>query len=360
VGLEVNAVGACDAESLAPRTALAQFIGASALLGQTMSLIARIAQTDATALIYGETGTGKELAARAIHYLGHRKDFPFVAVNCGAIPDSLFENEVFGHQRGAFTDARAPHGGLVGTAERGTLFLDEVEALSPKGQVALLRFLQDHTYRPLGARATLAADVRVVAASNANLGAMVRAGTFRQDLLYRLRIISVKMPPLRARAEDVPLLAEHFLRRFAAQYRCSPKVLDARSLAVFEQHDWPGNVRELETLIHHHFLLTDGDAIRIRECDFEDGHAQAHAEAAAPPAVVAPPPPDLETARLQFRAAKAHAIAVFERAFLIRVLAASLGNVSEAARRCGKERRSFGKLLKKHRISRREFGVAQP
>jgi two-component system response regulator GlrR len=188
-------------------------IGRSRAFLVAVALIERIAACDHPVLIEGETGTGKEIAARAIHYLGARRRFPFIPVNCGAIPDSLVESALFGHVRGAFTDARESQPGIIAQARGGTLFLDEIEAMSMRAQVALLRFLQDKQYAPIGGATMIASDVRVVAATNADLSQMARAGSFRSDLLFRLNVLKLHLPPLRERSGDVLLLAEHFMQR---------------------------------------------------------------------------------------------------------------------------------------------------
>ena len=217
----------------------------------------RFTRCDAPVLIEGETGTGKELAARAVHYLSERREHPFIPVNCGALPDALLENELFGHAKGAFTDARESYTGLIAQAEQGTLFLDEVESLSPRAQVALLRFLQEMEYRPLGSPRTLQANVRVIGATNLSLEGMQAQGHFRQDLLYRLNIMPVRLPPLRERADDVLLLAEHFLAGLRRRYGRPDRYLHEDFLAWMRRHDWPGNIRELENLLHRQFLLAE-------------------------------------------------------------------------------------------------------
>src|SRR5215470_14387370 len=198
-------------------------IGQSRAFSDALSLIEKIARYDAPVLIEGETGTGKELAARAIHYGGTRRNGPFIPVNCGAIPDALVENELFGHRRGAYTDAKLEQTGVIAHAEHGTLFLDEVDALTPKSQVILLRFLQDQQYRPLGGSEARSADVRVIAASNASLASLTERGAFRLDLLFRLKVLHITMPPLRDRHGDVAVLSAHFLgacaQRFAAGHK---------------------------------------------------------------------------------------------------------------------------------------------
>jgi DNA-binding NtrC family response regulator len=308
-------------------------IGESASFQAALGLIERIARCDATVLLQGETGTGKELAGRAIHYLGARREAPFIAVNCGAIPETLVESELFGHARGAFTDARQARIGLVAQAAGGTLFLDEVDSLGPRAQAALLRFLQDHEYRPVGGQGTKRADVRVIAATNGDLGALAETRAFRQDLVFRLDVLSLRLPPLRERGEDAALLADLFVRRFAQQYRTGPKVLDPALRASLATRPWPGNVRELENTIHRAFLLADGPVIG----------APATATAAAPDRA------------LTFHAAKARAIAGFERSYLVDLLTRARGNVSLAARLSGKERSRLGRLLKKHGLTRDAF-----
>ncbi len=314
-----------------------------------MKQVRRFAETAAHVVIGGETGTGKELVARAIHYLGHRQYKPFVPVNCGALPDNLMENELFGHARGAFTDARESQPGMVGGAHGGTLFLDEIECLSQKGQVALLRFLQDGNYRPLGSLKEIPADVRVIAASNRSFEDLVRDGSFRQDLLYRLAIMSVHLPPLRDRGEDVAPLIGHFLERFALQYdRPVPRV-DPATYEAALSYDWPGNIRELENTVHRQFLLAENDVLLL-ELPGEADCATRHRNDG---------PGDEEgsarLASMDMRTAKFEVIERFERDYLETMIAATQGNVSEAAHRAGKERRAFGKLLKKYGIDRGRY-----
>jgi len=234
-----------------------QLLGASASFQQTLQAIARVARFDASVLIEGETGTGKELAAHAIHYSGARCSGPFIAVNCGALPESLVESELYGHERGAFTDAKAAYEGLVTQATGGTLFLDEIETLTPKAQAVLLRFLQDRRYRAVGGRSFRVADVRVIAASNASLAELSRVGSFRQDLFYRLNVLFLQIPPLRERRGDAALLAQGFVRRFCQQYQLAEPRLNREMLRRLDEYDWPGNVRELENLVLRELLMSD-------------------------------------------------------------------------------------------------------
>jgi DNA-binding NtrC family response regulator len=309
-------------------------VGRSAAHLQTMAQLRGIAASEAPVLIEGETGSGKELAARAIHYGGVRRHAPFVPVNCGALPDTLIESELFGVQRGAFTDARHTRSGLVAEAAGGTLFLDEVDALSAKAQVTLLRFLQDQRFRPVGTAREQRTDVRIVAASNRPLDALVAQQAFRADLLYRLKILHVVLPPLRARGDDVELLAEHFVACFARKYGREPRPIHAATRAWLRRHPWPGNVRELENWVHRQFLMCPGPTL--------------HHE---PPAAAAGLDAALRPAATGFAQAKAEAVRRFECDYLQRVLDEAGGNVSRAARLAGKERRAFGKLLKKHGIA---------
>ena len=307
-------------------------IGGSAAFESALARLDRIAACDATVLLEGETGTGKELVAREIHYRSARRDRPFIPVNCGALPDALLENELFGHARGAYTDARTEQPGVVELADLGTLFLDEVDALTPKAQVTLLRFLQDQRYRPLGSRVERSADVRVVAASNRSLERLAGAQRFRLDLLYRLRLLHVHLPPLRERHGDAVLLAAHFAEVASRRFGGPVRPLAPDTLAWLDQYAWPGNVRELENLVYQAFLVDDGPQISIPR---PSGLGSAATDGPAP---------------LNYRAAKARAIANFERSFLTRALQRAQGNVSAAARLIGTERRHLGRLLKKHGI----------
>ena len=317
--------------------ALLNLIGRSAPFRAALALIKTYATCDATVLIEGETGTGKELAARAIHYLSRRKDLPFIGLNCGALPDSLIESELFGHLRGAFTDAKESRAGLVAQANGGTLFLDEVEAISPRGQTALLRFLQDKEYRPIGGAPVKAANVRILASSNADLRDMVQRGSFRIDLLYRLDVLSLHLPPLRDRLGDAMLLAEVFVERLNLRSGAPVKVLHPDAMPVLDSHSWPGNVRELENLIQRAFLLSKGPVIDLAEI----GHGnRLDAER-----------PGTEP----FSVAKARAVARFERAYMAALLARTNGNLSQAARVARKDRSDIGRLVRKHGLDRSQF-----
>jgi len=321
--------------------AAAQIIGNSPAHEHMLAQLRRIAASEAPALIEGETGSGKEVAARAIHYGGARRAGPFVPVNCGALPDSLIESELFGVERGAFTDARRSRRGLVAEATGGTLFLDEVDALSAKAQVTLLRFLQDQWYRPVGTTREERTDVRLIAAANRPLDGLVQRELFRADLLYRLKVLTLWLPPLRERADDVLLLARHFIVQLAAKYHAPAKGIDAATHRWMRGYGWPGNVRELENWVHRQFLMCDGPSICIDGVPAGPGADNVAAD-------------ESSVTTQAFHAAKAEAVRRFECDYLKRVLNQARGNVSQAARLACKERRAFGKLLKKHGIERDE------
>jgi two-component system, NtrC family, response regulator GlrR len=321
--------------------ALHGFIGNSPLFRHQIMLLYKLARSQAPILINGESGTGKELAARACHYCGPRQGHPFVPVNCVNFPEQLIESELFGHRKGAFTDARTDHSGLVAEAEGGTLFLDEVNSLSSRGQGALLRFIQERRYRPVGEAKERKADVSIIATTNQNLAQRVRVGLFREDLYFRLNVAFVTMPPLRERTEDIPLLAQHFLRTFLTHYGQGPKNFYSSTLSWLTAQPWPGNVRELENWVHRAFLLAEGGCIDHRQ--MQDWESVSLPDSAA------------QGALDPFSQAKQQALARFEKAYLQRVLTLSRGNISRAAQLAGKERRNLGRLIKKHGIDAKAF-----
>ncbi len=239
----------------------ANIIGKSARLKQVLDLVESAAPTDATILIQGESGTGKELIARAIHTNSARSSGPFVAINCGALPEPLLESELFGHVRGAFTGAQFNKPGLFEEADGGTIFLDEIGETTPATQVKLLRVLQEGEIRRVGDTRTVKVNTRVVAATNTDLLGLVREGKFREDLYYRLNVIAIEVPPLRERIEDLPLLVAHFLDKYAAKTGRGPKELAPQALALMERYAWPGNIRELENTIERAVILSKGPVI---------------------------------------------------------------------------------------------------
>lgn len=247
--------------TLQQRYHIGDLISHSSTMKPVFDLIPTLAASSSTVLIEGETGTGKELVARAIHSSGARADEPFVAINCGALPDNLLESELFGYKKGAFTGAQQDKPGRLHLAGRGTLFLDEIGEISAPQQVKLLRVLQELQFEPLGGTRPEPLEARIIAATNRNLADMVAEGTFRQDLFYRIQVITLELPPLRARMEDIPLLVEHFIRRFNRTQNRNIQGCQPATMNMLMAHDWPGNVRELENIIEHAFVLCRGEII---------------------------------------------------------------------------------------------------
>jgi two-component system response regulator GlrR len=304
-------------------------VGESEIFLNEIKKIHHLARCDISVLIGGETGTGKELVARAVHYLSPREDQPFVPIDCGAIPPELTESELFGHERGAFTGAVAKNQGLISAADHGTLFLDEVDALSLAVQAKLLRFLQEMEYRPLGSRETKKADVRVISATNRDLLELVRCNEFRQDLYYRLNAVQLRLPSLRQRWEDIVLLARHFVAKYVVRFNTPPREFSSDAIQKLLAYQWPGNIRELENVIGAAVALCDGPLISASDLLLNEDQ------------------PEMPTC---FREAKARVITEFECRYIIRVLSSCGGNVSEAARAAGKNRRAFWELIRKHHI----------
>jgi len=244
-------------------------IGKSAAMRRVYDLISRVSPTSSNVLVLGESGTGKELVAKAVHYNGPRKDKPFIPINCAAIPDGLLESELFGHVRGAFTGAVATHRGMFLEARDGTVFLDEIAEMGQALQAKILRVIEDKEVRPVGGSEPLTIDVRIIAATQKNLREEISKGNFREDLYYRLNVIPIHLPPLRERKEDIPLLAEHFLRKYSEQTGSPPKRLSREAMAKLMTYDWPGNVRELENLIERSLVLSRSDEVSPDELAFE-------------------------------------------------------------------------------------------
>jgi DNA-binding NtrC family response regulator len=328
--LEQTPCGGAQAQSLKQRLGSRLLVGESPAFLSEVNKIPLLARCNASVLISGETGTGKEVCARAIHYLSPWASKPFIPVNCGAIPSELVENELFGHERGAFTSAKTSQTGLIQEADGGTLFLDEIDCLPLLSQVKLLRFLQEKEYRSLGSTKTCRADVRVIAATNSDAEEAVSAGKLRRDLYYRLNVIPLVMPPLRVRREDIPLLARHFLAKYCAEFDKQVTDFSPEAIQVLVSYDWPGNVRELEHVVVRAVVLS-AQAL-IRDAD------------------IALPPRASAALQESFQGAKNRIIAEFEKSYIERALLLSRGNISRAARAAKKSRRAFWELIRKHRI----------
>jgi len=306
-----------SAESNRPKTFV---VAESAAMRQIYKSIERVAPADASVQITGETGVGKEWVARATHALSNRWQESFVAVNCGAIPESLIESALFGHEKGAFTGAYNVHHGYFERADKGTLFLDEIDALPVSAQAQLLRILQDGEFERVGGRQTLKSDARIICASNRDIEAMVASGDFRQDLYYRISVIPIHIPPLRDRLEDLSALVMHFLRKLADKYVSKPKVLSESAWLRAMAYSWPGNVRELENILERAFLFTQG--LIIEDLDIDDGGAQ---QAGIP----------AQDDKLDLRTVKKNATMELEKKIIHAGLNRFAGNVSQVARSMG-------------------------
>jgi two-component system nitrogen regulation response regulator NtrX len=311
-------------------------IGESFLMVKLREQVAMAAPTNGRVLIFGENGTGKELVARNIHQLSRRRSSSFVEVNCAAIPEELIESELFGHVRGAFTGAVADRRGKFETAHGGTIFLDEIGDMSLKTQAKVLRVLQEQVMEPVGGSTRIRVDARVLAATNKDLPAEIRAGRFREDLYFRLNVVPIFVPPLRDRQEDIPLLADHFMAMLAREYGRRPKVFDPDAIAALQQYPWPGNVRELRNVVERLMIMVPGDRISSRDLSFLEQVVATTVETPARSATIAP----LHDARDQF-----------ERDYILRALAAQQNNISRTAEVLGVERSNLYRKM-------RAFGIA--
>lgn len=305
-------------------------IASSDKMHKVLGQVTQIAATDSTVSLYGESGTGKELIARAIHVASNRAAGPFIAINCGAIPETLLENELFGHTKGAYTGADRTKKGLLQQADGGTLFLDEISELPPTLQVKFLRVLQEREFYPLGAEQPSKVDIRLVAATNQDLGKFVAEGRFREDLYYRVHVIPIFLPALRDRPEDIPLLAYHFMQNFSRELNKEVRDFAPEALRRLMQYGWPGNVRELANVVERAVVLTtDGiiapDLLLLGKAEVESSQSG-----------------ELTSLR--------EAREKFEKGYLVQVLTTAKGNVSRAAELAGKDRAEFYKLLRKHTL----------
>ena len=307
-----------------------QIIGESAVIRALREQIAMAAPTNGRVLIYGENGSGKELVARAVHALSARQDRAFVEVNCAAIPEELIESELFGHEKGAFTGAHSRRRGRFELADGGTIFLDEIGDMSLKTQAKVLRALEEQSFERVGGKDTIKVDVRVIAASNRDLQNLIRHSRFRDDLFYRLSVIPIEVPPLRARTEDIPLLIDHFIRVFSADNGKRVKTLSGEALAYFLAYDWPGNVRELRNMVERLVIMAPRDLI-----DAEDV-----------PAPLRPKETVGETRERTLREARDN----FERAYILAELRANEWNMTRTAERLGIERSHLYRKIKGYSI----------
>ncbi len=319
---------------LEERFGLHSLVGRSRAMQRVYDLIERVRGNEATVMITGESGTGKELVARAIHFTGPRAEKPFVAVNCGALPETIAERELFGHERGAFTGAVRTQPGYFESANKGTIFLDELPELSPGTQVRLLRVLQQREFVRVGSTQPIPVDVRILAATNRDPEDCVRQGRLREDLYYRLNVVTIAVPPLRERLDDIPLLVEHFLAKHAEHLSRPRKSFTLAALDVLRAQAWPGNVRELQNVVERTVTLSPNDTIDVADL---------------PKLAVAPA---VGEGGVPLGEAKRRAQQTFERDAIVRALRAAGGNVTQAARTLGLARSALQRLLKRHAISK--------
>jgi len=329
----------------ADRYQVLRIIGESPVMKRVFSLIEQVARTDSTVLVTGESGTGKELVARAIHFSSLRKDARFVAVDCGAIAPTLIASELFGHVRGAFTGAGAGRTGLIQTAGGGTLFLDEISSLPLDLQATLLRVIEDQEVRPVGSSDSVKVDVRYITASNRDLQTLVNEGSFRADLFYRLNVFPVRLPSLKERREDIPLLVRHFLAMFSAKVHKRIDGLTPEAMNVLMQYDWPGNVRELSNVVERLVILCNEGRVgqvRLRESMVISGSVPSIPQTAA----------ELNEMR---KKARDRAVEDIEKAFLLEAMRRNEYNVTRAADQTGMQRSNFQALLRKHGLRIRDI-----
>ncbi|MCP4504733.1 MAG: sigma-54-dependent Fis family transcriptional regulator [Deltaproteobacteria bacterium] len=325
----------------------ASIIGTSEAIHTVFQLIESVAPTSANVLIQGETGTGKELVARAIHTRSERSHERMVPINCSAMSESLLESEIFGHKKGSFTGATHDKKGLFEVAHRGTIFLDELGDMALSTQVKLLRVLQEGEVRPIGASEIIKVDVRVVAATHVDLEKAMKDGRFREDLYYRLNVISIQVPALRDRKDDIPMLATFFLQRAAERYKREVESIEPECLDALLQHDWEGNVRELENVIDRAVVLCRG---RTLEVGVLPPNLLQGLDGAAPVTLSPKLLPEPSYMTLPFKQAKEAAVGSFERRYVENLLARCEGNVSQAAREAGLDRSNFRRVLQKHDV----------
>lgn len=324
---------------------LENVVGSSKAMQRIFELVATVAPTGSTVLLTGESGTGKEVIAKAIHYNSPRRNGPFIAVDCGTIPDSLIESELFGHTRGAFTGAVTTEKGLLDLAAGGTVFFDEIGELPPSTQAKLLRVIQEKEFRPVGGRGTVKVDVRVIAATNRDLDKMVREGAFREDLYYRLNVFPIRVPPLRERKEDIPALTYHFLKKYSEETGKDVTHISLESIKRLTAYDWPGNVRELENIIHRAVILTKGKTLRPRDITLPE----------AEPSELDVPMTS-EELKEKKKELREKSVEEVERAFILNALERNDWNVTKASQEVGMQRSNFQSLVKKYMLGKPRKG----
>jgi Nif-specific regulatory protein len=329
-------------KELRARYHFGELIGDSPEMTAVLNTVADVAETESAVLIEGQSGTGKELLARALHFNSKRRDDPFVAINCAAIPETLLESELFGYEKGAFTGANTRKPGKFELANDGTIFLDEIAELTPLLQVKLLRFLQSHEFEPLGSTGVKKANVRIISATNRDLAKLVESGEFRDDLYYRINVISIRIPSLADRRSDIGTLAYHFLAKYSEKNGKNIRKINKTALEYLKEYDYPGNVRELENIIERAVVLCKGDILtaselpdKIKRIDKEEITPASNAR-------------ELKAQKLKLWH---EVIAPVEKNFVLRMLEQSQGNISTAARLAGMHRKQFQRILRRHELS---------
>ena len=316
-------------------------IGKSPAMRKVYQTVQMIAKSDVTVLITGESGTGKDMVARTLHSLSHRGERPYVTVNCPTLPENILESELFGYRKGAFTDASTDKIGLFEEAKNGTIYLDEIGDIAPAIQAKLLRVLQEKEIKPLGQTKSVKVDVRAISSTNQDLKEKIRKNKFREDLFYRLNVINLHMPPLRERKDDIPLLADHFLKHYCKKYDKPLKSLSPKLMDLLLQNNWEGNVRELKNTINRAVLLSPGETIKPHEIgwdrEFPDGTIVG------------------DIGEMSYREAKEEVLQRFHAEYLGQLLRRNNGNVSHSARECGMERQALQQILKRYGLKSQDF-----
>ena len=337
------------ARRLSARPQLADFVSSSLAMQQLVRVAHRVSASDIPLLILGETGVGKERLTRAIHEASPRSAGPFIAVNCGAIPENLFESELFGHEEGAFTGATRARRGCFELAHRGTIFLDEIGELPAHLQVKLLHVLQDYAFTPVGAEHAVQVDVRITAATNRDLDEEVREGRFRQDLFYRLSVIKLELPPLRDRKEDLAELTESFIREIGSRIGHRVEGIEPKAMEALQQYGWPGNIRELINVLERAILLTDNNRLEIKDLPHELQNPHARTVSLSTDSI-----PD-EWLERPMKAIRNQVVDHYERAYLTRLLESTQGRINLTAERAGIEPRSLNGKMKKYGLRKEDF-----
>ncbi len=349
---------ALDAQELVSNLALSNpifdddiesdFVGNTQKMREVFSLVNRLSRVDTTVLIRGENGTGKELVAQAIHSHSPQKDGPFVAINCGAIPENLMESELFGHEKGAFTGAMDRKIGRFQAAHQGTLFLDEIAELRPEMQVKLLRVLQERKFTPIGSNREIKTNARIIAATNRNLEKMIEDGTFREDLFYRLNVMPIFLPPLRERTDDIPALVQHFIKKFSERHKSNLNSIDAAALDALKKHRWPGNIRELENVIERAFIIENSNQITVGSLP---EHLQPALRAESAAATLKTNPKSAEKIAMDFDLFKEG----MEKDFIVSALRANRGRINQTVAHANIPKNTLLRKIRKYQINVKEF-----